>query len=118
MISNNNVLRVSINKLRKEKTNIDKIYKDLYKEVEEKKVEIKESIEQAGKHYDERNKAENDLELLQKKATDQKYAFEMQMRLLTSNLKRDKKFKKFIKNKQKERDQIEKLEQSKICRKS
>jgi hypothetical protein len=31
--------------LRKEKNNIDKIYKDLYKEVEGKKREIQETIE-------------------------------------------------------------------------
>jgi hypothetical protein len=32
--------------------------------VEEKKREIQETIEQAGKHYEERNKAENDLKVL------------------------------------------------------
>ena len=37
VISANGVLRVNINKLRKEKNNIDKIYRQLYKEVEEKK---------------------------------------------------------------------------------
>lgn len=78
----------------------------MYKEVEEKKREISETIEQAGKYYEERNKAENDLKVLQKTALDQKEQFEQQMQTLNENLKRDRKFKKFIKNKQKEHEQL------------
>ena len=44
-VAYNEKLRDKINQLRKEKNNIDKIYKDLYQEVEEKKREIQVTIE-------------------------------------------------------------------------
>lgn len=63
-VAYNEKLRDKINQLRKEKNNIDKIYTDLHNEVEDKKKEIQSTIEQAGKHYEERNNAEKELKTL------------------------------------------------------
>ena len=59
--------------------NIDGIYEDLSAEVATKKQEIQDTIELAGKYYEERNQAEIDLKELQKTAEDQKQQFESQM---------------------------------------
>ena len=85
--------------LRKNKNNIDENYNQIYEEVQMKKKMINNTIKKANRHYKERDKAEEDLKLIQKQANEQKQNFELRMKDLEENLEKDKKFKKFIRQK-------------------
>lgn len=98
--------------MRKEKNVIEDIYNKLKKELESKKEEVENTIESAGKAYISRNKAELDLAELQQKAKLQKEEFEKEYKELNENIQKDKRFKQFIKSKQKEKEILANLEKS------
>ncbi len=109
-MANNNQLREKINQLRKEKNVIEDIYVKLKDELESKKLTVENTIKSAGEAYISRNKAEIDLSDLQEKAKTQKNEFEKEYKELNENIQKDKRFKQFIKGKQKEKEVLANLE--------
>lgn len=89
------------------------IYKKLKQELEEKQKSVEDTIKHAGEAYIQRNFAEEQLRDLQEKAEKQKREFEEECQKINESIKRDKKFKEFIKSKHNEREELENLEKSK-----
>ncbi|KAL4455296.1 hypothetical protein ABPG74_012448 [Tetrahymena malaccensis] len=110
IVARNNQLREKINVLRKEKNVIEEIYNKLKKELEEKKKNVEKTIKSAGEAYYNRNRAEEELKALQEKAEQQKLNFEQEYKNLNENIQYDRRFKQFIKSKQKEKEVLENLE--------
>lgn len=79
-------------------------------ELEKKKETVENTIKTAGEAYISRNKAEVDLSELQTKAKTQKDEFEKEYKELNENIQKDKRFKQFIKGKQKEKEILANLE--------
>ncbi|KRX11156.1 hypothetical protein PPERSA_10923 [Pseudocohnilembus persalinus] len=110
IVAQNNQLREKINVLRKEKVVIEDIYNKLKTELESKKKEVENTIASAGDAYYQRNRAEEELKALQEKAEKQKEDFEKECSELNKNIQYDRRFKKFIESKQKEKEVLENLE--------
>ncbi|EGR31553.1 hypothetical protein IMG5_107730 [Ichthyophthirius multifiliis] len=110
IVARNNQLREKINILRKEKNVIEEIYNKLKKELADKKDNVEQTIKSAGEAYYNRNRAEEELKALQEKAEQQKQNFENEYKTLNENIQYDKRFKQFIKSKQKEKEVLENLE--------
>eukprot|EP00825_Cyclidium_porcatum_P028172 TRINITY_DN304_c0_g1_i14.p1 TRINITY_DN304_c0_g1~~TRINITY_DN304_c0_g1_i14.p1 ORF type:complete len:563 (+),score=197.84 TRINITY_DN304_c0_g1_i14:535-2223(+) len=110
IVAHNNKLREKINVLRKEKNVIEDIYNKLKEELDEKKKNVEKTIKSAGEAYYNRNRAEDELKQLQEKADKQKKDFENECKELNKNIQYDRRFKSFIKSKQKEKEVLEKLE--------
>lgn len=110
-ISQNAQYREKINILRKEKNVIEEIYDKLKKELSQKKQTITNTILKAGTAFIERGNAEEDLKNLQNKAEQQKKEFEEKCDKLNQSIEREKKFKEFLMDKQKEKEKVQQLRQ-------
>lgn len=108
-ISQNAQYREKINILRKEKNVIEEIYEKLKKELTQKKETITTTIVKAGRAFIERGNAEEDLKNLQNKAEKQKKEFEENCEKLNKSIEREKKFKQFLTEKQKEKEKVTQL---------
>lgn len=108
--SNNNKLREKINQLRKEKNAMEDIYTKLKAELEAKKENVERTIKFAGDAYCSRNRAEEDLRSLKEQSEARKEQFRSECERLNAEIQHDLRFKGFIRAKEAEREQLERLE--------
>jgi hypothetical protein len=109
-VYNNVKLRNRIDLLRKEKHIVEEIYMSLRAELQNKRDQIENTILEAGRANINRNIAENQLKELIEKARAQKEDFEKEYRVINEEIEKDKKFCEFLKEKQKDRQRLNQLE--------
>jgi len=104
-IAHNKRLREEIDGLRRERVVFDSIYKKLELELQQKKKEMANIIEQANAAYEARDQAQAQMAALKQQADKEHKEFEREWKELGRLIENDKKMKEFMK--QKERHQLE-----------
>ncbi|EER19804.1 tropomyosin, putative, partial [Perkinsus marinus ATCC 50983] len=105
VIAVNTRLRDRIDTLRRERVVFDSIYRKLEIELQEKKKEMANIIEQANAAYEARDQAQAQMTALKQQADREHHEFEKEWKELGRLIENDKKMKDFIR--QKERSRIE-----------
>ena len=82
----------------------------MHAQLEDKQQTVEDTIKNAGEAYIHRNYAEEQLRLLHEKAEKQREVFIAECQDVNKNMVHDKKFKDFIKTKQREKAELEALE--------
>jgi hypothetical protein len=89
---------------------MEDIYSKLKSELEAKKENVERTIKFAGDAYCSRNKAEEDLRTLKEQSELRKEQFRTECERLNGEIQHDLRFKQFIKSKEVEREQLDRLE--------
>merc|ERR1712178_398550 len=107
----NRVLREQIDTLRRERAVFDSIYRKLENELQHKKKEMANIIEQANAAYEARDSAQSQMASLKQQADKEHAEFEKEWRELGKLIENDKKMKEFmrqkVRNKAEEQKQAE-----------
>merc|ERR1740127_159159 len=98
-IEANRVLREQIDTLRRERVVFDNIYKKLENELQSKKKEMANIIEQANAAYEARDSAQAQMASLKQQADKEHAEFEKEWRELGKLIENDKKMKEFMRTK-------------------
>jgi len=101
-ISDNKVLREQIDLLRRERLVFDDIYRKLENELQQKKKEMANIIEQANAAYEARDSAQAQMAALKQQADKEHAEFEKEWRELGRLIENDKRMKEFMRTKVKE----------------
>merc|ERR1712139_344960 len=106
-ISANKNLRNDIDSLRRERAVFDEIYRKLENELQQKKKEMANIIEQANAAYEARDSAPAQMAALKQQADKEHQEFEKEWKELGGLIENDKKMKEFMRqrHKQQESDQ-------------
>jgi chromosome segregation ATPase len=102
-VAHNRQLREQINQLRKDKNIYEASYKRLEQELEEKRVQMKASIEAANSAYSKRAEILQELETLKAENDREQKKYEEEWEELTSAIEQEKKRKEFIQMKEREK---------------
>ena len=108
-IAHNKNLREQIDSLRRERVIFDSIYHKLEKELHDKRKDMAEIIERANSAYEDRDKAQEKLASLIQQAEREKTEFEKEMTNINTLIDKDREMREFMKMKQDEKNQIQKL---------
>merc|ERR1712178_455921 len=95
----NRVLREQIDTLRRERVVFDDIYRKLENELQQKKKEMANIIEQANAAYEARDSAQAQMAALKQQADKEHAEFEKEWRELGKLIENDKKMKEFMRQK-------------------
>ena len=112
-IASNKKLREEIDNLRRERVIFDNIYQKLEKELQDKRKEMANIIEEANRAYEDRDRAQDQLSSLKQTAEKEQVDFEKEWKELNTLIEKDKKMKDFLKLRQNERDEGELSEMQK-----
>jgi len=99
-VATNKELREQIDGLRRERVVFDNIYKKLEAELQQKKKEMANIIEQANAAYEARDSAQAQMAALKQQADKEHCEFEKEWRELGRLIDNDKKMKEFMRNKE------------------
>merc|ERR1712087_489774 len=102
-IAANRKLREEIDLLRRERVVFDNIYKRLENELQQKKKEMANIIEQANAAYEARDSAQAQMAALKQQADKEHSEFEKEWRELGRLIENDKKMKEFMRQKERNR---------------
>merc|ERR1719262_650121 len=103
-IAANKKLRDEIDTLRRERAVFDDIYKKLENELQQKKKEMANIIEQANAAYEARDSAQAQMAALKQQADKEHAEFEKEWRELGKLIENDKKMKEFMRQKERQQD--------------
>lgn len=106
-VATNKELRDQIDGLRRERVVFDNIYKKLEAELQQKKKEMANIIEQANAAYEARDSAQAQMAALKQQADKEHCEFEKEWRELGRLIENDKKMKEFMRQKETQRIQQE-----------
>merc|ERR1712057_96010 len=109
-IAANKKLRDDIDTLRRERAVFDDIYKKLENELQQKKKEMANIIEQANAAYEARDSAQAQMAALKQQADKEHAEFEKEWRELGKLIENDKKMKEFMRQKVRNRAEETKAE--------
>jgi len=104
-VATNKELRDQIDGLRRERVVFDNIYKKLEAELQQKKKEMANIIEQANAAYEARDSAQQQMAALKQQADKEHSEFEKEWRELGRLIDNDKKMKEFMRQKERARAQ-------------
>lgn len=104
-VHHNKELRCLIDSLRAERITFDRIYKNMENQLEQKKSEMANIIEQANNAYEARDIAQTQMVLLKQQADKEHVDFEREWKELGKLIENDKKMKEFMRNKQQQEQQ-------------
>jgi len=104
-VATNKHLRDAIDGLRRERVVFDNIYKKLEAELQQKKKEMANIIEQANAAYEARDSAQQQMAALKQQADKEHAEFEKEWRELGRLIDNDKKMKEFMRQKERARTQ-------------
>merc|ERR1719386_457621 len=107
-IAANRSLREQIDTLRRERVVFDDIYRKLEGELQQKKKEMANIIEQANAAYEARDSAQSQMAALKQQADKEHQEFEKEWRELGRLIENDKKMKEFMRQKERYRSEEEK----------
>merc|ERR1711881_683125 len=111
-VATNKQLRDQIDGLRRERVVFDNIYKKLENELQQKKKEMANIIEQANAAYEARDSAQAQMAALKQQADKEHAEFEKEWRELGKLIENDKKMKEFMRQKVRNRAEESKSEAS------
>eukprot|EP00441_Pelagodinium_beii_P038250 CAMPEP_0197648162 /NCGR_PEP_ID=MMETSP1338-20131121/27590_1 /TAXON_ID=43686 ORGANISM="Pelagodinium beii, Strain RCC1491" /NCGR_SAMPLE_ID=MMETSP1338 /ASSEMBLY_ACC=CAM_ASM_000754 /LENGTH=538 /DNA_ID=CAMNT_0043222111 /DNA_START=115 /DNA_END=1731 /DNA_ORIENTATION=+ len=98
-VTSNGLLREEINKLRRERGVFDSIYRKLENELQHKKKEMANIIEQANAAYEARDSAQSQMASLKQQADKEHAEFEKEWKELGRLIENDKRMKEFMRSK-------------------
>mmetsp|Transcript_83675 Transcript_83675/g.148012 ORF Transcript_83675/g.148012 Transcript_83675/m.148012 type:complete len:540 (-) Transcript_83675:606-2225(-) len=98
-VTSNGSLREEINKLRRERGVFDSIYRKLENELQHKKKEMANIIEQANAAYEARDSAQSQMASLKQQADKEHAEFEKEWKELGRLIENDKRMKEFMRSK-------------------
>merc|ERR1711881_634121 len=98
-VATNKQLRDQIDGLRRERVVFDNIYKKLENELQQKKKEMANIIEQANAAYEARDSAQAQMAALKQQADKEHQEFEKEWKELGRLIENDKKMKEFMRQK-------------------
>lgn len=107
-IANNKNLRENIDSLRRERVIFDNIYRKLEQELHTKREKMAVIIETANSAYEERDAAQEKLATLIQQAEREKIEFDNGLKQVGKSLDKYKELRDFMKNKEKEKAELEK----------
>merc|ERR1712164_39053 len=103
-IAANKKLRDEIDTLRRERAVFDNIYRKLENELQQKKKEMANIIEQANAAYEARDSAQAQMAALKQQADKEHQEFEKEWKELGKLIENDKKMKEFMRSKVRNRE--------------
>jgi len=98
-VTSNGTVREEINKLRRERATFDSIYRKLENELQHKKKEMANIIEQANAAYEARDSAQSQMASLKQQADKEHAEFEKEWKELGRLIENDKRMKDFMRGK-------------------
>merc|ERR1712070_244583 len=103
-VATNKQLRDQIDGLRRERVVFDNIYKKLENELQQKKKEMANIIEQANAAYEARDSAQAQMASLKQQADKEHAEFEKEWKELGKLIENDKKMKEFMRQRHRQQD--------------